>query len=327
MEIDAGGPEGLLNAVRTGMGLDTGGAELAASSRGRTGVMHSSASRHSSGNWMRHGRKQGGGPSPPRQTRDADSAFRVSDRLADIFLTLKGTPRQTPRYRKAGDRQRSMILTKKRSAPPRSCSSVSANAMPCSARAGRRSPCSACSSAPRVLPGREAPGRTPGFRRPRESMPIACSGRRSPGHPVLARPEGPPLPRRRVPGHERHPVGDPLRLTEEIFAARARTRAWSPPCSWWATRSSPSTASARRTTGSSTTSGREWNSCPGPRAISGRWTELPLRAGDRRRRERGVRSALAGRLPALGGCPLNPPGQRAAHRGPAVRGGCRRRAD
>ena len=97
MEIDAGGPEGLLNAVRTGMGLDTAGAELAALLAGkdwRNAFERVAALIRELGEDTGESRVED--HLLLAKTRDADSAFRASDRLADIFLTLKGTPRANP---------------------------------------------------------------------------------------------------------------------------------------------------------------------------------------------------------------------------------------
>jgi len=114
---------------------------------------------------------------------------------------------------------------------------------------------------------------------------------------------------------KRHPVAVLDRLTEEIFSGQGAVKPCSRRSSWLATRNSPSTASARRTTGLSTRSARQWKRSPRARRRSDARPELSLRPGGHRRGERGLPRALAAGVSAPGSGPHRTPGNGHAHRG------------
>ncbi|NTW67042.1 MAG: UvrD-helicase domain-containing protein [Nitrospirae bacterium] len=97
MEIDAGGPDGLLGAVRSGMGVDAAGKELAALLAGtewRAAFERVAALINEICGDPVEGRAEE--HLLLANTRDADNAYQVSERLADLFLTQKGARRANP---------------------------------------------------------------------------------------------------------------------------------------------------------------------------------------------------------------------------------------
>ena len=214
MEIDAGGPEALLRAVRSGTGVGCGGSGTertdggtgwrcqlsghgtAAADPGRSTTMSAWHGEHA----LLAG------------TSDRDAAAASIVRLACPHLFQQG--RQL--------RQKTAIIAKKRTTAGtgaeyekaflRNSGMLGRSAdLAGSISAGREavSLLRLFQTADRELPDFEAQGRAAGLRRSRDLRLRPAPGARVPGHPLLARPEDPPFPRGRIPGHERHPVGHP----------------------------------------------------------------------------------------------------------------------
>ncbi len=97
MEIDAGGPTGLLGALRRGMELDRADAELKALLAGpewkavfrRVGNLVRELGEDPAENLVAEHCALG-------ETCDADAAYRVANALLNLYSTVKGTPRKSP---------------------------------------------------------------------------------------------------------------------------------------------------------------------------------------------------------------------------------------
>jgi ATP-dependent helicase/nuclease subunit A len=97
MEIDTGGPEGLLRAVRTGMGIDHAESELKAlvtSSDWRALLQQMDRILRSQGD--PYNDSMGKEHLMVSEAKDVDSAFRAAGALVSIYFTNEGNPRKNP---------------------------------------------------------------------------------------------------------------------------------------------------------------------------------------------------------------------------------------
>ena len=97
MEIDTGGPEGLLRAVRTGMGVDHAASELKAfvtSADWRALLQQMERILRSQGDHYKA--SMGKEHLMLSEVKDVDSAFRASGPLVSIYFTNEGNPRKNP---------------------------------------------------------------------------------------------------------------------------------------------------------------------------------------------------------------------------------------
>ena len=97
LEIDAGGPEGLLEAVRSGTGVDQALAEMAEIAAGRqwrSTLLRMAEIIDQQGDLGADSK----GPTHRRlaEARDIDAAARITELLVPVYLTNEGTPRKKP---------------------------------------------------------------------------------------------------------------------------------------------------------------------------------------------------------------------------------------
>jgi ATP-dependent helicase/nuclease subunit A len=97
MEIDTGGPDGMLRAVRTGMGIDHAGSELhsfATSADWRTLLGQMERILRSQGDHYKE--SMGKEHLVLSEAKDVDSAFKASEALVPAYFTNEGNPRKNP---------------------------------------------------------------------------------------------------------------------------------------------------------------------------------------------------------------------------------------